>query len=71
MAQVYSATAQVKAAFQFHRKCAADLGWNPDASTYALMRHIYVSESDKRAREESEEAIGYFARLLAWIIREP
>jgi alkanesulfonate monooxygenase SsuD/methylene tetrahydromethanopterin reductase-like flavin-dependent oxidoreductase (luciferase family) len=64
VAQVYSSTDQVKAAFEFHRKCAAGLGWTPDASTYALMRHVYVSESDRQARRECEEAVGYFARLL-------
>lgn len=64
VAQTYCSTAQVKAAFEFHRKCADDLGWKPDTSTYALMRHIYVSESDELARKECEEAIAYFARLL-------
>ena len=64
VAQTYASTALVKAAFDHYRKLAERLGWTPTPSTCALMRHIYVSTSDKRAREECEEAITYFARLL-------
>jgi alkanesulfonate monooxygenase SsuD/methylene tetrahydromethanopterin reductase-like flavin-dependent oxidoreductase (luciferase family) len=64
VAQTFAGTELVKAAFDQHRKVASTLGWTPSPSTYALMRHIYVSSSDGQAREECEEAITYFAHLL-------
>jgi alkanesulfonate monooxygenase SsuD/methylene tetrahydromethanopterin reductase-like flavin-dependent oxidoreductase (luciferase family) len=64
VAQTFAGTELVKAAFDQHRKVAGTLGWTPPPSTYALMRHIYVSSSDEHAREECEAAITYFAHLL-------
>jgi alkanesulfonate monooxygenase SsuD/methylene tetrahydromethanopterin reductase-like flavin-dependent oxidoreductase (luciferase family) len=64
VAQTFAGTGLVKAAFDHHRTVAARLGWTPPASTYAIMRHVYVSTTDARAREECEEAITYFTRLL-------
>jgi len=64
VAQTFAGTALVKAAFDQHRTVAAKLGWTPPASTYAIMRHVYVSTTDARAREECEEAVTYFTRLL-------
>jgi alkanesulfonate monooxygenase SsuD/methylene tetrahydromethanopterin reductase-like flavin-dependent oxidoreductase (luciferase family) len=59
-AQVYQTTSQIEDTFGYYRKCARDQGWEATPDDFILCRHIYVDESDKKAREFAEPAMRYF-----------
>jgi alkanesulfonate monooxygenase SsuD/methylene tetrahydromethanopterin reductase-like flavin-dependent oxidoreductase (luciferase family) len=59
-AQVYQTTDQIEDTFGYYRKCARDQGWEATPDDFILCRHIYIDESDKKAREIAEPAMRYF-----------
>ncbi|MGH7774184.1 MAG: LLM class flavin-dependent oxidoreductase [Candidatus Binatia bacterium] len=63
IAQVYQTTDQIEDTFNYYRKLARDQGWEVEADQFILTRHIYVDESDKKARENAEPALRYFFTL--------
>lgn len=63
IAQVYQTTSQIEDTFNYYRKLARDQGWEAGPDQFILTRHIYVDESDKKAREIAEPALCYFFTL--------
>jgi alkanesulfonate monooxygenase SsuD/methylene tetrahydromethanopterin reductase-like flavin-dependent oxidoreductase (luciferase family) len=59
-AQVYQTTAQIEDTFNYYRKVARDEGWEAASNDFILCRHIYIDETDEKAREIAEPAIRYF-----------
>ena len=64
IAQVYQTTSQIEDTFNYYRKVAQDGGWEADPEKFILCRHIYVGETDEKAREAAEPALRYFFTLL-------
>ena len=60
IAQVYQTTDQIEDTFNYYRKVARDQGWQPTPDHFILCRHIYIDESEKKAREIAEPAMRYF-----------
>jgi alkanesulfonate monooxygenase SsuD/methylene tetrahydromethanopterin reductase-like flavin-dependent oxidoreductase (luciferase family) len=60
IAQVYQTTEQIEDTFNYYRKSARDEGWEATADHFILCRHIYIDETDQRAREIAEPAMRYF-----------
>ncbi len=60
IAQVYQTTAQIEDTFNYYRKCARDQGWDAAPNDFILCRHIYIGETDQKAREIAEPALRYF-----------
>jgi alkanesulfonate monooxygenase SsuD/methylene tetrahydromethanopterin reductase-like flavin-dependent oxidoreductase (luciferase family) len=60
IAQVYQTTAQIEDTFGYYRKIARDDGWEATPDHFILCRHIYIDESDEKAREVAEPAMRYF-----------
>jgi len=46
------------------RAFSADQGWTPGPEHCLMVRHIYVAESNERARQEAEPHLDYFWRKL-------
>lgn len=64
VAQVYQTTSQIEDTFNYYRKVAAEEGWEPGPEHFILTRHIYVDQTEGRAREAGEPAMRYFFTLL-------
>lgn len=64
IAQVYQTTGQIEDTFNYYRKVAREHGWEAGPEHFILTRHIYVADSDARARAEAEPALRYFFVLL-------
>ena len=64
IAQVYQTTSQIADTFNYYRKVAQDEAWEADPEKFILCRHIYVDETDEKAREVAEPALRYFFTLL-------
>jgi alkanesulfonate monooxygenase SsuD/methylene tetrahydromethanopterin reductase-like flavin-dependent oxidoreductase (luciferase family) len=60
----YRSTARSRGIFDRYRRFAAAHGWTPAPADCHLMRHIYVAESNARAREEAEPHLDYFWQKL-------
>lgn len=63
IAQVYQTTGQFEDTFNYYRTVAREQGWQPDPDHFILTRHIYVDETDKKARAIAEPALRYFFTL--------
>ena len=63
-AQVYQTTAQIEDTFGYYRQVARQAGWEATPEQFILCRHIYIDESDNKAREIAEPALRYFFTLL-------
>jgi alkanesulfonate monooxygenase SsuD/methylene tetrahydromethanopterin reductase-like flavin-dependent oxidoreductase (luciferase family) len=59
-AQVYQTTDQIEDTFNYYRRCARDEGWEASPDDFILCRHIYIDETDQKAREIAEPAMRYF-----------
>lgn len=59
-AQVYQTTDQIEDTFNYYRKCARDDGWEATPDDFILCRHIYIDQTDQKAREVVEPAMRYF-----------
>src|SRR5437867_7549128 len=53
-----------KAVLEKFRALAAAQGWTPTPEHCLMVRHIYVAESNERARREAEPHLDYFWRKL-------
>ena len=59
-AQVYQTTGQIEDTFNYYRAQAREAGWEAKPEQFILCRHIYVDESDQKARQNIAEAMSYF-----------
>lgn len=59
-AQVYQTTAQIEDTFNYYRAQANEQGWEAGPEKFILCRHIYIDDSDRKAREIAEPAMNYF-----------
>jgi alkanesulfonate monooxygenase SsuD/methylene tetrahydromethanopterin reductase-like flavin-dependent oxidoreductase (luciferase family) len=59
-AQVYQTTGQIEDTFSYYRKVARGEGWEATPDDFILCRHIYIDETDQKARAHAEPAMGYF-----------
>ena len=64
VAQVYQTTSQIEDTFNYYRKVALDGDWEVGPEQFILTRHIYVDETDEKARQLAEPALRYFFTLL-------
>lgn len=60
IAQVYQTTGQIEDTFNYYRKTARDEGWEATPDDFILCRHIYIDETDQKARETAAPALRYF-----------
>ena len=59
-AQVYQTTGQIEDTFNYYRTKSKEDGWEAQPDDFILCRHIYIDESNKKAREVAEPAMRYF-----------
>lgn len=64
IAQVYQTTEQIEDTFNYYRQLSRAGGWEAGADRFILTRHIYVDETDAKARAIAEPALRYFFTLL-------
>ena len=63
----YRSNTRVKTVFDRYRSFAAKHGWTPTAEHCHVLRHVYVAETNARAREEAEPHLDYFwTKLLSY-----
>jgi alkanesulfonate monooxygenase SsuD/methylene tetrahydromethanopterin reductase-like flavin-dependent oxidoreductase (luciferase family) len=63
IAQVYQTTGQIEDTFNYYRGLARQQGWEAGPDHFILTRHLYVDDSDNKAREIAEPALRYFFTL--------
>lgn len=63
IAQVYQTTGQIEDTFNYYRRVAQEQGWAANPDQFILTRHIYVDETDEKARQLAEPALRYFFTL--------
>ena len=59
-AQVYQTTGQIEDTFNYYRLKAKEDGWDAKPEQFILCRHIYIDETDQKAREFVTPAMAYF-----------
>jgi alkanesulfonate monooxygenase SsuD/methylene tetrahydromethanopterin reductase-like flavin-dependent oxidoreductase (luciferase family) len=59
-AQVYQTTGQIEDTFGYYRSKASEAGWEAGPDKFILCRHIYIDETDQKAREFGAPAMAYF-----------
>ncbi|MET0690399.1 MAG: LLM class flavin-dependent oxidoreductase, partial [Candidatus Binatia bacterium] len=59
-AQVYQTTGQIEDTFGYYRTKANEEGWNAAPDKFILCRHIYIDETEQKAREFGDPAMRYF-----------
>ena len=59
-AQVYQTTGQIEDTFGYYRTKANEDGWHAGPDKFILCRHIYIDESEQKAREFGDPAMRYF-----------
>jgi alkanesulfonate monooxygenase SsuD/methylene tetrahydromethanopterin reductase-like flavin-dependent oxidoreductase (luciferase family) len=63
----YRSLARTKAIFDRYRASAARHGWTPAPEDCHVLRHVYVADTNARAREEAEPHLDYFwGKLLTY-----
>ena len=60
----YRSNARAKSIFDRYRTFAARHGWTPTPEHCHVLRHVYVAESNARARAEAEPHLDYFWHKL-------
>src|SRR5437870_5488928 len=60
----YRSSRRVRAVFDRYRELAGKHGWTPGPEHCHLVRHVYVAETNARAREEAGPHIDYFWQKL-------
>jgi alkanesulfonate monooxygenase SsuD/methylene tetrahydromethanopterin reductase-like flavin-dependent oxidoreductase (luciferase family) len=60
----YRSLARTKATLERFRALAAESGWTPTPEHCLLVRHVYVGETNERARLEAEPHLDYFWQHL-------
>jgi alkanesulfonate monooxygenase SsuD/methylene tetrahydromethanopterin reductase-like flavin-dependent oxidoreductase (luciferase family) len=63
IAQVYQTTDQIEDTFAYYRRLSQAAGWQAGPEQFILTRHIYVDETDAKARAVAEPALRYFFTL--------
>jgi alkanesulfonate monooxygenase SsuD/methylene tetrahydromethanopterin reductase-like flavin-dependent oxidoreductase (luciferase family) len=63
IAQVYQTTDQIEDTFNYYRQLSRQAGWQASPEQFILTRHIYVDETDAKARAAAEPALHYFFSL--------
>jgi alkanesulfonate monooxygenase SsuD/methylene tetrahydromethanopterin reductase-like flavin-dependent oxidoreductase (luciferase family) len=56
----YRSVARTKSTFERYKTFAAKEGWQPGPEDCHILRHVYVAQSNERAREEAEPHLDYF-----------
>ena len=59
-AQVYQTTAQIEDTFDYYRTKAKEAGWDAKPEQFILCRHIYIDDSEEKARQFATPAMAYF-----------
>jgi alkanesulfonate monooxygenase SsuD/methylene tetrahydromethanopterin reductase-like flavin-dependent oxidoreductase (luciferase family) len=59
-AQVYQTTGQIEDTFNYYRLKAKEDGWDAKPEQFILCRHIYIDDSEEKAREFATPAMAYF-----------
>ena len=59
-AQVYQTTGQIEDTFNYYRLKAKEDGWDAKPEQFILCRHIYIDDSNEKAREFVTPAMAYF-----------
>ncbi len=59
-AQVYQTTGQIEDTFNYYRSKAKEAGWEATPDKFILCRHIYIDETEQKAREFCAPAMQYF-----------
>jgi alkanesulfonate monooxygenase SsuD/methylene tetrahydromethanopterin reductase-like flavin-dependent oxidoreductase (luciferase family) len=59
-AQVYQTTGQIEDTFNYYRMQAREDSWEATPDKFILCRHIYIDDSDEKARQIVEPAMYYF-----------
>ena len=59
-AQVYQTTGQIEDTFNYYRSQAKEAGWDAKSEQFILCRHIYIDDSEQKAREFVKPAMDYF-----------
>jgi alkanesulfonate monooxygenase SsuD/methylene tetrahydromethanopterin reductase-like flavin-dependent oxidoreductase (luciferase family) len=59
-AQVYQTTGQIEDTFNYYRTKAKEAGWDAKPEQFILCRHIYIDDTEQKARENIEAAMAYF-----------
>lgn len=59
-AQVYQTTGQIEDTFGYYRTKANEDGWHAAPDKFILCRHIYIDETEQKAREFGDPAMRYF-----------
>src|SRR5436309_3823384 len=60
----YRSNARTRSIFDRYREFAAQHGWTPGPEHCHVLRHVYVAETNARAREEAEPHLDYFWQKL-------
>jgi len=60
----YRSLERSRSTFDRYRAAAARHGWTPTPDHCLVLRHVYVAETNARAREEAEPHLDYFWRKL-------
>ncbi len=60
----YRSLGRTKAIFDAYRAAAARHGWTPGPEHCLVLRHVYVADTNARAREEAEPHLDYFWQKL-------
>src|SRR5262249_16752754 len=60
----YRSTERSRLIFDKYRAAAARHGWTPTAEHCHVLRHVYVAETDARARAEAQPHLDYFWQSL-------
>jgi alkanesulfonate monooxygenase SsuD/methylene tetrahydromethanopterin reductase-like flavin-dependent oxidoreductase (luciferase family) len=59
-AQVYQTTGQIEDTFNYYRTKAKEADWDAGPDKFILCRHIYIDETDQKARDIAAPAMDYF-----------
>lgn len=59
-AQVYQTTGQIEDTFGYYRTKAQEEGWEAKPDKFILCRHIYIDDTEQKAREFADPAMRYF-----------
>jgi alkanesulfonate monooxygenase SsuD/methylene tetrahydromethanopterin reductase-like flavin-dependent oxidoreductase (luciferase family) len=59
-AQVYQTTSQIEDTFNYYRAKANEEGWEAQPDQFILCRHIYIDETDEKARDSITGPMSYF-----------
>jgi alkanesulfonate monooxygenase SsuD/methylene tetrahydromethanopterin reductase-like flavin-dependent oxidoreductase (luciferase family) len=59
-AQVYQTTGQIEDTFNYYRSKAREDGWEAKPEHFILCRHIYIDDTDQKARDNVTGPMNYF-----------